>query len=338
MSELLNRLQPSMRAFFEAFLHGNRDTPDLETLRQQQGAELEITVGRHLPYEGYASDIAGYLLLPRFAIHVEPKLVHFTPAQRGNRRIPQFYQAADTEPQAGQAPAPARRAHQYSLVKVHERIDPMMDDEATMTRLMADFPVADGQPPNPGAAAAWARALLAMQTADVEFLRRPLEELTELPANAPTRDVALYKQIMYAFATYIPDGRGSYYAKQLERATGREGLPTAFPEGTTLEYRRLNTEELVLEAAKKYCLVNVPDGWGTGVDRQIGQFREIVFRLDEAPGGAVVLHPVSWATRLVEWGDAPTRDFFDFCFFITEDRIQDIDLPLPDELRESADA
>lgn len=347
MSELLNQLQPSMRAFFEAFLPGTEQIPDLEALHRQVGPELEITVGRHLPFEGYASNVAGYLLLPRFAIHVEPDLVHFTFVQRGNRRVPQFFQAEGSpapNPPATGTPAPgapppgaqrpARGSYQYSLVKIHERIDPMMDDEATMTRLLSDFPAEQGRPPDPAAPARWARALLAMRQADIEQFRRPLEELRELPANAPTSDVELYKRVMYAFATYLRDGRGTYYPKQIQSVPGEGGLPTGFPEGTTLEYRRINTEELVLEPNKTYCLVNVPDGWGTGIDRQAGHFREIVFRLDEAEGGGVSLFPVSWATRIIELGNAPTRDFFDFCFFVTGTETQRFDLPIPDELRD----
>jgi hypothetical protein len=350
VSELLNQLQPSMRAFFEAFLPGTDPMPDLEALHQAVGPELEITVGRHLPFEGYASNVAGYLLLPRFAIHVEPDLVHFRFMQRGNRRVPQFFQAEERPAPAAPAPGtPAtgasppgaprvgRRPHQYSLVKIHERIDPMMDDEPTMTRLLADLPAEEGRPPDPAAPARWARALLAMRQADIEQFRRPLEELREPPANAPTRDVELYKRAMYTFATYLRDGRGTYYPKQLQSIPGEGGLPTEFPEGTTLEYRRINTEELVLEPNKIYCLVNVPDGWGTGVDRQAGHFREIVFRLDEAEGGGVALSPVSWATRVIELGNAPTRDFFDFCFFVTGTETRRFDLPIPEELRDDHD-
>jgi hypothetical protein len=204
-----------------------------------------------------------------------------------------------------------------------ERLDPVFDTAPTMRRLLAslDAPRPD-QPAPTGApssrAGAWAEALAAQQQRDANLFRLPLERLSSPPTGVPARDLEEYKQVMYRLATYLRDGMGTYYPKQIMSVMGANGLPAAFPEGTTDEYRAINAREIALEPGQIYCLANLPDGWGTGVDRQAGVFKEIVWKLSPAAGGGTELIPISWGTRVIGWGNARPRDFFDFCFFIAE--------------------
>ncbi len=357
MSQLLDQLAPQMRAFFDAFFAGNEQVHSLEELRDQVGPELEITVGRHRAYQGPATNINGHLYLPRGAVHVERDMVYFTGADRRitfyqaadsaaaqpnpnatpgtvpptTTTPPTSGTPSTGSPPPGTQPAPTPPSnlppYQYTLVKIVELADPYFDDVPTMTRLFAGLSAAvpaapgasgSGTPAQPGRAAAWAEAIAAQRTRNANVFLAPLESLTSPPQGIPARDIAEYKDVMYRMCTYLRDGQGTYYSKQLQSVPGAGGLPTAFPEGTTDEYRALNAREVSCEPGSVYCLVNLPDGWGTGVDRQAGVFKEILFKLVPAEGGGTQLVPISWGTRVIAWGSARARDFFDFCFFVAE--------------------
>ena len=277
MSQLLDQLAPHMRAFFDAFFQGNAQTHSLEELRQQVGPELEITVGRYRPYQGQSVDIHGHLYLPRAAIHVERDMVHFS----GSGRLVRFYQAADVatappaaSPGAGGAlptggpagtngpPVAATTSlppYQYTLVRVVELVDPLVDDVATMTRLLSGLtavppgPGGNAAPPQPGRARQWAEAIAAQRERDPQVLAGPLEALSTPPAGSPAVDIAEYKEVMYRMCTYVRDGSGTYYPKNLPPSDG--GMPKAFPEGTTDEYRAFNAREVaVFGRSQMTCL------------------------------------------------------------------------------------
>lgn len=321
---------------------GSSPDASLEALRERVGAELEITVGRYRRYHGPGSLIGNHLFLPSNAIHVERELVYFA----GSAPRYTFYQASDsaaaqaqpatpptggtppaggTPPPGGASPTPtpvlqSLPPYQYTLVRVDERVDPLTDEASEMTRLFRglDAPVAGAAPPATPRSQQWSQAIIALREREPNAFSTPLESLANVPGGIPATDLAEYKRIMYQLGTYLADGRGTYYPKRNQSVMGEGGLPIEFPEGTTIEYRRLNTREIALEVGQVYCMANMPDGWGSGIDRQVGSYREIIFKLERAAEGGTLLVPISWSTRTIAWNGAPPRDFYDFCFFICE--------------------
>ena len=351
MSELLNQLQPAMRAFFEAFL-GHDERPTLQELYEEVGADLEITVGRHRPYGGSTQMVAGMPFLPHYAVHVEPKLVFFT----GSGRHLRFFQemplpSRSEEEGAPQSIAPRVKPYEYSLMRVVERVDPRIDDLQKMKQLLADMrpPATWGTDADPSAAPpsgmgdVWADAVMAQRQADADApepapgqppqpsFETPLGQLQGPLPEMPDVSLEDYRLIMKRFFTYYDNADGDYYPKATQSIVGANGEPVEFPEGTTAEYRRLNVREVQLEPGT-YCLVQVPDGWGspTRTDRQVGRFREIVFEIRPGSEGGFTLHVVHWAARTVRWGDAPARDSWDFCFFNVDTTQEQRDEPPPE--------
>lgn len=349
MSELLNQLQPAMRAFFEAFL-GHNDRPTLEELHEEVQGDLEITVGRHRPYGGSTQMVAGMPFLPQYAVHVEPKLVFFN----GSGRQLRFFQemplpSRSEEENAQHSIAPRIKPYEYSLMRVVERVDPRIDDLQKMKALLADMRPpstwgTDADPtaaPQSGMGDAWADAVIAQRQADTELppegqprppnFETPLGELEAPLPHMPAVSLEEYRLIMKRFFTYYDNPDGDYYPKAVQTFMGENGEPVQFPDGTTHEYRRLNVREVQLEPGT-YCLVQVPDGWGSPnrTDRQVGRFREIVFEIRPASEGGFTLHVVHWAARTVRWGDAPARDSWDFCFFNVDTTQEQRDEPPPE--------
>ncbi len=150
-----------------------------------------------------------------------------------------------------------------TIVLLEERADIVVDDRATLERVMADFD--QGR--------AWARSLSALSNRSA--LAVPLSQITAVPQGLPAgADLQDLRAVLLHFFTYRHDG--TYYPKYTTPPpTGR------YPKDITTPYIEQCFLETKLQQGRMHIYAVLPESVWSGAAGRPGYYRELVVRMDD---------------------------------------------------------
>lgn len=262
----------------EAILTLIRLLPTLVSPDHDQSHPLTVLVGRYRRHLGGPVSRFGCTTFPRFGLEVASTPVTLTDRSGAGLDLSGIDLDAVTNTPTW-------------LLYLAERLDPAIDDEATLARILATEPQG----------AAWAHAL----TADPERATRYAQGLTSLagvPAGSPSTEVDDLRALLRRHGTFAGD---LGYAKW-RTAEGR-----TFPVDVSETYARLNLHEAPLVDQKTYLYAIIPDAIFQP-DAAPGALTELLAMVYPGPNG-----PTFWPMYVARRVPAnPT--FRHLCFFRAE--------------------